>query len=898
MAGGLACLLAGSMLTNVGEAAECSSTAPDATSAVAMAQSCSRDVEALSARTPWATLYATAGGQMRLEQSAVAQRTEVDGSWVPIDNDVVRDGAGLVVAAPVADMTFSDGSAGQPLASIERDGQRIDYGFPLDLPTPIVAGNTITYGDVLPGVDLVVNVNDDATGFSNVLRIDDAQAGANPALATLDIPLETSSALDVVPAPTGFNAVDADGETVFTSPAATMWDSSGDATTQPSAGASEATDRTSGPAIGDEVSTMTSSLTDDGVRVQTDKSMLTDPETVYPVYVDPSISASIEEWVAIRNVYSSKYKFDGDEGVGLCDHAVVADCPQTYKSRIMWEFRGDMDLIGDLDPDDIVSATFKAYGAFSYSCTPTEVKAYRTNNISSASTWNTWDTDTDDYLSSVTVAHRDSCSASGQPGWDEWPVADAAKYTASNNYESVTIGLAASETSMSGWHRYRDDAKLSVTYNRAPNTPTSLKVAGLTCGSTTRDTTPSLTATVSDPDPGDRVAANFNVYKDDGTLVWNGPYLAYAAAPHTFSDISGTLASGSYQLRVYGKDAAERTSSTATCNFTVDATPPATPSVASTVYPENKWSGGVGKAGSFTFTDASSDVVSYKYSFNDDAMTSSASGKTATVTFTPTASQVGSQSLYVAAVDAAGNVSTTPKLYRFNVNLSTKNAWWTLDESSGATAVDSKAGNNLTLTGVTHVPGPLQESGFNTTDNALRFGGTSAYRAVSASPSVSLTDTYTVVAVVKPDSVGTYSAVSENGASVSGFTLGTVTNSSSCLSGCWAFTTYPTDAASPGTPVQAVSALPVSTSDWTLIAGTYDATAKSIKIYACTLGGAPVVSAGTPYTATWDTTGKLELGRALSAGAATQFWPGVIDNVTVYDTISVDELNRRCNPFG
>lgn len=217
-------------------AAECAVTAEGPAEADAEARRCGHDVEVLSARTEWNTLYAQPDGTMRLDTTTAATRTQAGGEWADVDNAVVTAEGSLAVASPVYPMTFSDGTGDEPLATIERNGHVLSFDVPFDLPAPDVDGQRITYPGVLPGVDLIVTVNVDATGFSEVLRVESPEAAADPRLAELAFPVEVSDGLVVAPSEGGFVATDAAGEEVFRSPVPAMWDSADAAVAPPSLG--------------------------------------------------------------------------------------------------------------------------------------------------------------------------------------------------------------------------------------------------------------------------------------------------------------------------------------------------------------------------------------------------------------------------------------------------------------------------------------------------------------------------------------------------------------------------------------------------------------------------------------------------------------------------------------
>ncbi|GLI27908.1 hypothetical protein ARHIZOSPH14_21500 [Agromyces rhizosphaerae] len=160
LAGALAVLLvAGVAFTATGgfgtgaddaDAVDCSaSEAESAADAARVAVACGFEVEVTGERTPWETSWAQPDGLSRLDVSAVPVRVEVDGEWVEPDSSLVVDENGdVAVAAPVYPTVLNPGGAagaGRALGVIEREGMRLEVGFPLDLPIPEVSGTQAVY---------------------------------------------------------------------------------------------------------------------------------------------------------------------------------------------------------------------------------------------------------------------------------------------------------------------------------------------------------------------------------------------------------------------------------------------------------------------------------------------------------------------------------------------------------------------------------------------------------------------------------------------------------------------------------------------------------------------------------------------------------------------------------
>lgn len=65
--------------------------------------------------------------------------------------------------------------------------------------------------------------------------------------------------------------------------------------------------------------------------------------------------------------------------------------------------------------------------------------------------------------------------------------------------------------------------------------------------------------------------------------------------------------------------------------------------------------------------------------------------------------------------------------------------------------------------------------------------------------------------------------------------------------------------------------------EWTHLVGVYDETARTARLY---VNGQLVDQKS--CTASWNAAGPLQIGRVKWQGAYTDYWPGDIDDVTVY----------------
>jgi hypothetical protein len=163
---------------------------------------------------------------------------------------------------------------------------------------------------------------------------------------------------------------------------------------------------------------------------------------------------------------------------------------------------------------------------------------------------------------------------------------------------------------------------------------------------------------VSDPDGG-TVYGNFEVYPTGGSagpVTWSATAAASGGAASA-AVTAGKLAEAtpySWRVRAYDGSLYSRSWSS-WCEFFVDTTKPATPTVSSTAYPAGAWNT-TGGAGSFSLSssDTGSGIASWRYWLNSGAPTVVAGAASTSISITP---PNGWNTLHVQALDKAGNAS-------------------------------------------------------------------------------------------------------------------------------------------------------------------------------------------------------------------------------------------------
>jgi len=626
-------------------------------------------VEVLSERSETSTTYANPDGSFTAENYGapirVKDRTGKDG-WKDVDLTLTRRTDGSVAPVKHPDEVVLGGksdAAGGSLTRIkDAKGREVEYLWGKKLPTPVLDGTRATYPGVEPGVDLVQEVT--RTGFEHFLMIRDrAAADAAAAQAVggtyqLRIPVRAKGLTPVARADGGIDFVDAKGAAVQTVVAPRAWDA--ELVAQAGVPANEihpsmVFDAKGGSGKGDLV-------------LSIDAAWLSDPARQFPITVDPTttLAASHDTWV--QSNITSAQAGSTELRVGTYDGSTKARSFMKWNSSA---FKGTK----------VTSATLSLWEFHSWSCTAKTMNINSANMSDTSTTWATqpsvgavW------YSPSFAKGYSSTCA----DGWQNISITSLAQAWADNASTYQGIRLSASETDVYGWKKFNSAnaasnvPKLSVTYNRYPNTPgTATHTPGTSSATTTAgwstSATPTLKAVVSDPDGGS-VKGLFSVYlngtgtpvidKAAGSSVTSGGTSQYTVP-------AGKLANGSrYVIRVYGNDGS-LTSKTwsAYDNFVVDTTAPATPTVTSSTSPENQWSDAVDATGKLAFaaTSASADTAKIQYSLDATTYgTSVTAAANQAVAFTLTKPSNGTHTLYVRALDKAGNASAG-KAYVFYV---------------------------------------------------------------------------------------------------------------------------------------------------------------------------------------------------------------------------------------
>ncbi|MEP7368085.1 MAG: DUF2599 domain-containing protein [Dermatophilaceae bacterium] len=659
--------------------------ASDVRSAQLTARVRGQRVEVESLREESSSTWVNQDGTFTTEQHGGPIRFRgKDGAWVDVDLSLAANpdgsagprghagglrlkGASATASGTAASATETD------VVSVSEPGKtsrEVVLGWPGKVGKPVLVGEKATYGEVQPGVDLVVESR--RSGFEQLLVVKSAAAlaalagAATGGVVSWSLPVKTKGLTARAETDGSVSFVDAKDVVVSRFEAPMAWDAKVD------------------PRSGDPVSTspvkVSVAQAGKGRAVLTltpDQGWLADPARVFPITVDPTYSSltvypSYDAFV--QNGYSTDLSASTELRAGTFDGGTTV--ARSFLNFPTAAFKGTQ----------IQSASFSVVENYSFSCTARGLNVKGAALASTATRWTAQPVINSTISGSITAAAGYSAACPNKRL--SIPITSLVASWAAGTAATATLALiAASETDSYGWKKFASsetayDPALIITYNRYPNTPGTPTHTPGTSSKTgvtgwTNSLTPTLRATVTDPDGG-MVQGLFSVYLNGtGAPIINKAYGSSVSSGGTsvYTVPAGKLVSGSYYVvRVYGYDGALTSAAWSTDydRFTVDTVAPvAAPTVSSATFPEGAWSDAVdgAKKAHFDITAGTSDSTTLQWYLGGSA----AWGNTAAVTGTTptidagidlTSVGFGEHVLYARSLDLAGNASPT-RTYAF-----------------------------------------------------------------------------------------------------------------------------------------------------------------------------------------------------------------------------------------
>ncbi|WP_438289544.1 hypothetical protein [Streptomyces sp. HUAS TT7] len=540
---------------------------------------------------------------------------------------------------------------------------------------------------MLPGVDVQMKAAD--TGFQQLLIVKTPQAAKAPALKRLTFALKSDGVAIHTDQAGNLKAINPAGQEVFTAPTPTMWDSTGIPTSEDTPAPQGAKDTPalmksrSGqaptskedvfePRDGAQQSAMPIAVGNGQLVLEPDQDILHGKDTVFPVYIDPTVAGSRDNWTSVSKQHPSTSFFNHSSKIARSGYE--AETGGTWRSMFTMNTK-------NLHGKQITRSVFRIKNTHSWSCTKKPVELWRTNSINSGTTWNNQPA----WAAKVgTVTDAKGWSSGCPAGNLEFDTTDVARIAAANKWPTSTLGLRASESDTGAWKKFdASTAVLSTTYNTVPNTPNGHGTSPATActaepSTTVGNTDVDLYARVSDADGG-TVAARFKVWQTGtSTVLFEKTVNVTSGSIARIAVPKGKFVDGrQHSWQVRAEDAVSASGWTGVCRFHVDQSRPSRPpGITSPQFPNGDlgWepdkTGTARTEGTFTLDSGGvGDVVKYEYWTDWDptvrTITPAAAGGSHDVKLTPPSA--GPKRVYARSLDRANNRSGT-RNYLFYAN--------------------------------------------------------------------------------------------------------------------------------------------------------------------------------------------------------------------------------------
>ncbi|QTF73191.1 DNRLRE domain-containing protein [Arthrobacter woluwensis] len=539
-------------------------------------------VDSLTTETSVTT--AQADGTLQVRVSSEPVRVKEGTTWHQIDTDlksVDQEGKPRLVPKHVfADVSLAKGGSDVMAYVGDHRGAAVTQKWPFGaLPEPVVDGDTATYSEVLPGVDLVQIAS--STGVSQVLKVKTREALKDPRVMQMRFFLHVDGATVKDRGDgKGLVAVTADGKAALETAEGQWWDSSWEGSSASGPG---------GPGLTYPLGLSLSAEGDQQVQKLGMSGILSAKKLTFPVFVDPEWTSTNPGFTYIDSAWPTMSYWNGAGGMDGSVHVGYLRPEDDYTLGKPHTTRGIYQFsTSGVQGRKVIKAVLNVTEVWSYSCTATPVSAWLTTAAGAGTTWNnqpTWQRK----LATATVAKGYSPSCPGDKvGFDV-----SALNGNLSTWSQVTLGLGADhESDPYGWKRFHKAADLIMSYDLPPAAPDMWGMSGGRWVGTpwtasgkyyTRYSAPNFDFfSNGDPDgnKGGNITLAVTVRNSAGTVVQSGTTAPGSPLAQThFTWQSGVLSDGSYTVEAFARDQYGLTSGTLKFNFIVDTTPPGAPDI-------------------------------------------------------------------------------------------------------------------------------------------------------------------------------------------------------------------------------------------------------------------------------------------------------------------------------
>lgn len=493
-------------------------TAPDADrpAASAQARKSGDRVEVESATTESSITYANPDGTFTTDVTSGPTRVLRDGEWRKLDLTLVEDGGVLRAKTGKVDVELSAGGDDAPAIKLSRpSAETLILGWQSALPKPVLKGNQATYPDAAgENADLVVRMLPEGFTYDVVLT----ERPDGPVEVKMDL---KGDGLNVVENRSGGLEITSDaGHLVASAPKPFMYD---DSEKQETRGVIDTAVVTSGD---------TQTLV-----LKPDPAFLADPDTKYPVTVDPTVT-----------VKSNK------------DTYVLSGAPNESNGSSNWLSIGDLagnvgqayvgfTTLPNLSGATVSSATLKVISDDPDFCSGMEARRV-TSTWTESVTWNTRPTTTSTGVAAGNVSACPNVTFNVASIVQAW-----AGGQTNHGFQLVGTGSGlpfpwptSVFSSEAGTIPGQYAPSLTLTYTGggstpAVPTPTVSPTVTAENGGVITSLTPVISAPLSDPDGG-TLSADFEVRIGTTTVWTNSATGVTSGGTATVAVPSGTLSDG------------------------------------------------------------------------------------------------------------------------------------------------------------------------------------------------------------------------------------------------------------------------------------------------------------------------------------------------------------------
>ncbi|MFF3287367.1 DNRLRE domain-containing protein [Streptomyces sp. NPDC003023] len=226
-----------------------------------------------------------------------------------------------------------------------------------------------------------------------------------------------------------------------------------------------------GPQPGSHDEVLGASLQTGILALTVDRKGLDDPDTVYPLFIDPSFRGRKLNWTLLYSKYPSSSFHNGQNfNDGTNEARVGYESTSGGLSRSVFNFEIGSGIHGA----KIHSAYFRALQTYSWGCSSRQYNLHLTSPVSSSNTWNnqpTWGetatSATNGYgYKSVTCPDR----------WIGLNIQSVAQRAATSSWTILALGLrAANESDTNAWKKFQANGEsapyVEIVYNHPPDEP-------------------------------------------------------------------------------------------------------------------------------------------------------------------------------------------------------------------------------------------------------------------------------------------------------------------------------------------------------------------------------------------------------------------------------------------